>query len=391
MTVTPEKHTKTYMIIMLLIVGVIFGSIFAWKGLGSLLMHHYIKSMGTPAVTVSTITVNYSPWQPQIKAVASLRAVLGVNITAQLAGMITNSYIKPGSNVTKGTLLVQQNADPNIAQLHALQASAELALITYNRDKLQFQVKAISKQQLDSDEQNLKSANAQVAEQAATVDKLTIRAPFNGQLGISRVYPGQFLNPGDQIVTLQTLDPVYADFFLPQQALAKISVGQAVTVVADTFPDEVFTGNITTINPVVDTDTRNVEVEATLSNPKFKLLPGMFANTTITSGKTIQYLTVPQTAVSFNPYGNLIYIVKETGKDKSGKPILTANQVFVTTGDTRGDQIAILSGINAGDVIVSSGQLKLKNGSHVIINNSIQPANNPAPDLPNEHGQQRAG
>lgn len=386
-----ERNIKKPMSIMLLILAIIFGGIFAWKGFGSFMMHRYIKNMGTPPVTISTVTVVSTPWQPQIKAVASLRAVLGVNITAQLAGMITNTYIKPGSTVTKGTLLVQQNADPNIAQLHAQQANAELALITYNRDKLQFQVKAISKQQLDTDQQNLLSANAQVVEQAATVDKLTIRAPFNGQLGISRVYPGQFLNPGDQIVTLQTLDPVYADFFLPQQALAHIEVGQAVSVVADTFPDEVFTGNITTINPVVDTDTRNVEVEATLSNPKFKLLPGMFANTTIISGKSVPFLTVPQTAVSFNPYGNLIYVVKETGKDNAGKPVLTATQVFVTTGETRGDQIAILSGVKEGDVIVSSGQLKLKNGSQVIINNSLQPSNNPAPDLPNEHGQQKAG
>lgn len=187
------------------------------------------------------------------------------------------------------------------------------------------------------------------------------------------------MNPGDRIVTLQSLDDLYIDFFLPQPELARISVGQAVTATTDAYPGRIFAGRITAINPKVETDTRNVQVEATFSNPRHELLPGMFASVRVQTGAVKSYLTLPQTAVSYNPYGETVYIVEERGKDPYGRPILTVRQTFVTVGTTRGDQVVILRGIRKGDTVVTSGQLKLKTGSAVIIDNKIQPANDAAP------------
>jgi membrane fusion protein, multidrug efflux system len=376
---------KRRMLIMLIALGIFFGGIFLYKAIVGVMLKHYFAGLENPTITVSTAQVGTTTWQVELKSVGSTRAVLGVNVTAQLSGMIQKVYFTPGSTVKEGTLLVQQNADPDIAQLHSLQANAELARITYERDSKQYKVHAVSKQQLDSDLQNWKSLQAQVAQQAATVDKLTIRAPFSGRLGISLVYPGQFLNPGDQVVTLQQLNPIYVDFYLPQQALAQLQIGQEVTVKADTFPKRIFKGKITTINPLVDTNTRNVEVEATVANPNDELRPGMFTTVEVMTAASLSYLTLPQSAVTFNPYGDIVYLVKEKGKDKTGKTIFTANQVFVTIGDTRGNQVAILKGIKKGDTVVTSGQLKLKNGSYIAINNAIQPPNDPAPLLTNNH------
>lgn len=377
---------KKPMTIMLIGLAILFGAVIIYKGFIAFLEYRYFASKKNPVYTVSTATVKYQNWQPEVKSVGSLRAIVGVNVTAQLGGMITNIYFKPGTIVKQGTVLVQQNADPDIAQLHALQANAKLALITYNRDKAQYdQAKAVSKQQVDSDYQTLKSDEAQVANQAAIVEKLTIKAPFTGYLGVNNVNPGQFLNPGDAIVTLQSLDPIYVDFYLPQQALSQLRLGEKVHVVSDAYPKDNFTGKITTINPIVDTNTRNVEVEATISNPDFKLLPGMFTDVTVDTNKVQKLLTVPQTAVTFNPYGDIVFLVEDHGKDKKGKDNLTVKQVFVTTGETRGDQITLLKGVKEGNVIVTSGQIKLKNGSRISVNNTVQPSDSIDPSVPNEH------
>lgn len=384
MQMKPEmKKPMTYMLIIL---AAILGVFFLYKGVTKLIENYFFASNKNPVMTVSTAKATMSTWQSEVKAVGSLRATLGVNITAQLGGMIQTISLTPGAFVNKNDVLVQQNANSDIAQLHALEANAELARITFERDKSQYQIKAVSKQQLDSDEQNLKSLRAQVAQQAAIVAKLTIQAPFNGQLGISKVNPGQYLNPGDTVVTLQRLDPVYVDFYLPQQNLKLLKKDLEVNLTVDAYPDQVFIGKITTINPLVEVGSRNVEVEATLRNPNFQLVPGMFANVSVLVGKSQNYITIPQTAVSFNPYGDIVFIVKEKGKDKKNKPILYVNQVFVETGERRGEQVSIIRGLKVNDEIVTSGQLKLKNGTFITINNAIQPPNLILPDLPDEHG-----
>ncbi len=379
-----DRQTKKRMIIMLASLAVLFGCVIAYKVFVSLMIKHYIESLKSPTFTVSTTQVNYQLWQPRLVAAGSLRAIRGVNVTAQLAGMVTHIYFKPGQDVEENAVLVQLNADDDVAALHALEASAQLAKITYDRDSAQYKVRAISKATLDTDTQNLKNFTAQVAQQAAIVLKKTIRAPFAGRLGICNINPGQYLNPGDTVSMLQTLDPIYVDFYVPQQSLADLKLGLPVSLTTETFPDRTFTGSITTINPGVDVSTRNVEVEATIPNPKHELAPGMFVAVTVAISEPKNYLTLPQTAVTFNPYGALVYIVNKTGEDKKG-PILTATQSFVTTGESRGDQVVILQGLKKDQTVVTSGQLKLKNGSHVAINNTIQPPNNPAPKLPDNH------
>jgi membrane fusion protein (multidrug efflux system) len=384
-----DKHEmKKRMKIMLIVLAVLFGAIFIWKGIKSMMIKHYFASNKNPAVTVSTAKVQYAEWTSELKAVGSSRAIVGVNVTAQLGGIIQKIYFTPGAMVEEGDVLVQQNADPNIAQLHSLQATAELAQITYDRDQAQYKVHAVSKQQIDQDEQNLKSYRAQVEQQKAIVTQLTITAPFSGRLGISNVNPGQFLNPGDNIVTLQRLDPIYVDFYLPQQALSQLKVGQSVSVKTDTFPNKTFSGKITTIQPLVDTSTRNVEVEATVTNHTLELTPGMYTTVQVNIATPKRYLTLPQAAVSFNPYGDIVYVVKEENNDKKNKdksPHYTAQQVFVTIGETRGDQVTILKGLQEGQTVVTSGQLKLKNDNPILINNSVQPANKADPIVSNDH------
>lgn len=380
-----KSSMKKPMLIMLIVLGVFFGGIFIWKSIKSVLVKRHFAKNGNPTQTVSAITVGYSSWQPQLKSVGSARAIKGVNVTTELAGLVQTIYFTPGTIVKKGTVLVQLNAGTEIGQLQALQAQAQLDLVTYNRDKLQYKVRAISKQQLDNDKYNLKNLQGQVASQAATVAKKTIRAPFTGRLGVSSVNPGQYLNVGDTVATLQQMDPIWVDFYLPQQSLSLLKFGQIVTVKADTFPNKSFTGKITTIQPLIDVNTRNVEVEATVANPHYELAPGMYNTVEVKSGKPKAYLTVPQTAVSFNPYGDISYVLKEKGKDEKGKLLYIATQVFVTTGETRGDQITILRGLSAGDKVVTSGQLKLRNGTVVAINNAVPLENSPDPKVNNEH------
>lgn len=362
---------KKPMTIMLIAVGVLFGSIFAYQIFKAKMIKQYLSKSSVKIVTVSTTEAKMQNWQPTILATGSLRATLGVDITTELAGMVREIYFKPGDRIKKNMPILKLNDDTEVSQLQVNQAAAQLAKITYDRDKAQFDIKAVSQATLDTDITNLKSQLALVAQQQSIVAKKNIQAPFSGRLGVCLVYPGQYLNPGDKIATLQQLDPIYVDFFVPQQELVRIKTGQSVKLKIDSYPKEVFSGKITTIDPKVEVTTRNVRVEATLNNPKELLLPGMFGQVEIDTGLINRYITVPQNAISFNSYGEIVYLVQETGKDKNGKPSYIAKQSFVEVGDTRDNQIAVLKGIKEGDQVVTSGQLKLKNGSPIIINNDL--------------------
>lgn len=359
------------------------------------------KAMGVPKQTVTTLRAQTEEWREQISAVGSLHATRGADLAAEVAGTIDAIHFESGADVKSGELLAELRAGDDIGKLESLRANAQLAKLTYDRARAQVDAQAISQADLDSADANLKSANAQVAEQQGIVDKKRIRAPFAGHLGIRNVDPGQYVAAGTKIVTLQTLDPIYVDFSLPQQNLAQLRVGQHVVTKSDTYADQNFSGVISAIDPKVDTDTRNVQVRATLQNPQRKLLPGMFVNVNIDVGKPSMYITLPLTAIAYNPFGTTAYVVVKTesvvkadnlkdnsSADKSKTDAdktpaagdkktegLVAKQVFVTTGPTRGDQIAVLKGIAAGDEVVTSGQLKLKHNSPVLINNSVLPAN----------------
>jgi membrane fusion protein (multidrug efflux system) len=370
------------MVIMLTAAGILFGGIFGYK----LVKARTMRSMTfqPPPVTVTAMKAEFQRWQPELSAVGSLRAVHGVDVTSEIAGLVRLIRFQPGQEVATRQVLVELNADADVAQLHALEVAADLAQTTYDRDRKQFEAQAVSQALLDSEASDLKSKRAQVAQQQAIVDKKTIRAPFAGRLGITTVNPGQYVNPGDKIVTLQDLGSLFADFTLPQQALSRIKRGLEVAITTDTYPGRTFRGTITTIDPKVDPATRNFQVEALVANRSHELVPGMYAAVTIRTGASQSYLTLPQTAVTYNPYGDTVFIIEEQGRGPDGKPHLTAKQTFVTVGPVRGDQIAILTGIKEGDLVATTGQLKLKNGSPVVINNAVLPQNEAAPQPPDE-------
>jgi membrane fusion protein (multidrug efflux system) len=366
------------MTIMLLAVGVLFGGIFGFKAFIGSFIKKNIAAQGQPPQIVSTATAGFSEWQGEFDAVGTLRAVQGTDIAPEVAGVVTAIHFQSGQEVQEGAPLVQLNAESDLARMQSLAAAADLAQANYERNKKQLEIQAVSQAVVDADAASLKSAKAQVAEQQALVNKKLVRAPFSGRLGIRAVDVGQYVTPGAKLVTLQALDPVYVDFFAPQKSLAKIASKQKVTLKADAFPGQQFVGEISSIDPKVDPATRNFQVRATVRNPKRSLLPGMFATVSLASGGPQRFLTLPQTAISYNPYGNTVFVVEER-KGQDGKVSLLAQQKFVITGEARGDQVAVLSGIKEGETVVTAGQIKLRSGVPVIVNNSVQPANEPAP------------
>jgi len=368
------------MTIMLCGVFLLLGLIFGFNQLKTAMIKYFIGGMGLPPASVSTMVVETTAWQPKLSSVGNVRAFRGVELSTEIGGLVQNVPIKSGMDVKEGELVIKLNDASDVAQLKSLQAMADLAKVINERDRQQLEIQAISKNVFDTSRADAASKQAQVEQQTALVAKKNLKAPFSGRVGIVMINPGQFVNPGDKLLTLQTLDPIFVDFNLPQSNAEQIQVGQEIVVTTDAFKGASFTGKITAISPKVDTNTRNIQIEAQLANPDKKILPGMFANVNIKLGEQVKMLTLPQTAVTYNPYGSTVFIAKPTGKkDKQGKPALEAQQVFVTTGPTRGDQVAILKGVDEGAIVVTSGQLKLKNGTPLIVNNKVLPANSPNP------------
>lgn len=362
------------MVLMLVAVALVLGGIFGFKAYMGMMMGKMMAGMGGQAQVISASKAGYQDWQPQIKAVGSLRAVNGTNLSSETAGIVQTISFESGADVEKEVVLIQLRAEDDIAKLHALEASAKLAEINWQRDTRQLKAQAISQAAADNDAAVLEGAKAQVAEQQAVLNKKTIHAPFAGRLGVRMVDVGQYLNPGAPIVTLQQLDPIYVDFTVPEQALAQIRTGHKIIAMVDARPGTSFEGEISAINSKVDEETRNVQVRGTFRNADHKLQPGMFASVTIEAGAAAHHITLPQTVITYNPYGDTVFVVD--GTDPS-KPV--AKQVFVTTGPTRGDQVAILKGIKEGDMVVTTGQIKLRNGAAITINNEIQPSNDADP------------
>jgi len=368
------------MVIMLIAVAVVLGGIFGFQAFKAVMIRKFISAMGSPPQTVSATKAGYSEWQPNIEAVGSLRAVKGADLSLEVSGVVDSISFQSGDDVEQGARLLKLRADDDAAKLESLQAMAALSEITYDRDQKQFKMQAVSQATLDTDTANLANARAQVEQQKAILEKKFLRAPFAGHLGIRAVDLGQYLGPGTVIVTLQALHPIYVDFFVPQQSIDQLRLGEAVNVKVDAFKDQTFSGEISAINPKVETSSRNVQIRAALKNPDHKLLPGMYATVDIATGEAKNYITLPQTAITYNPYGDTVYVVVDgKGNDANGKPQLTARQTFVTTGATRGDQVAVLKGVADGDMVVTAGQIKLHNGSAVLIDNSVTPTADAAP------------
>jgi len=372
------------MIIMLLCVILLLTAIGGWQRfVGSMIKKGMAAAFSAPPA-VATATATLSSWQARTQAVGSIRAVQGADLAPQASGVVDEIHFESGNDVAKGALLLRLRPNDDPAKLAQLEAAATLDEQTLKRDQEQLAAQAISQATVDTDVANLKSAKAQVAAQQALIDEKTVRAPFAGRLGIRQIDVGQYLTAGTTVVTLQQLDPIYADFYLPQQELAKIKRGQTVSAEVDAYPGVSFAGTITSINSKVDATSRNVQVRASFPNADKRLVPGMYATVEIDNGAARDLVTLPQTAISYNPYGDVVYVVEKSGTDDKGNPKLVVQQRFVKTGPTRGDQVAVESGVAAGDVVVTAGQMKLHNGSAVVINNAVTPTDNPAPNPPNQ-------
>ena len=380
-----KSPMRKRMIIMLASVGILMGLIIAFNVFKGIMIKKYIAGAGIPPQTVTSIQAESLQWQPQLTTVGNVRAFRGVELGTEVTGLVKEVFVKSGQEVKKGDLLIELSQDADRAQLQALQAQAELARVISERDKAQLAINAISKNAYDSSQADYKAKLAQVAQQTALVEKKNLRAPFSGKVGIVSINPGQYINTGEKLLTIQTVDPVFIDFTMAQTTSESIKVGQVVRVNAEGINKD-FDGKITAISPKVDSNSRNIQIEALVKNTDKKLLPGMFTNVKIESGEKVKYITIPNTSIAYNPYGAMVYVVKQaeasasdSTKDKAATdtaPKLVAQQVLVTTGPTRGDQVAILSGLSAGDEVVTSGQLKLNSGTPLIINNSVIPANN---------------
>jgi membrane fusion protein (multidrug efflux system) len=327
-----------------------------------------------PPATVSTIVAHATDWQDTRQAVGTIRAVRGADLAAEVSGVVDSVDFDSGRDVAAGTILLRLRPDDDAARLADLQASADLAASNLARDTKQFRAQAVSQASIDADESRLRSARAQIAQLQALMAEKIVRAPFAGRLGLRMVDQGQYLAAGTMVVTLQALDPLYVDFYLPQQALASVQTGEQATLTVDAFPGRQFTARIDAISPKVDAGSRMAQLRATLPNPDRVLLPGMFATVRLNVGAVHRYLTLPNAAIVYNPYGSLVYVVKD------GK----ARQAVVRTGATRGDQVAVLAGLDEGDTVVTAGQIKLRQGSAVVVNNSVQPADDPQPHPPEE-------
>jgi membrane fusion protein (multidrug efflux system) len=349
---------------MLISMAALFGALAYFFNFKDNMIKKYIGANANPAVSVSTVMAEYKTWQPTIKAVGSLRAARGVVLSTEISGIVRDIYFTPGTAVIKGAPLLSLNADIEKEQLKALSAAVELAKTTYERDKKQFEIKAVNRAVLDNDIADLKSKEAQLSAQEALIAKKDISAPFSGKIGISLVDTGQYLNPGDKIASLQALDLLHVDFSVPQQLLSKVNSDQTIIIKTDLYPNVSFIGKIIAIDSMVDLETRNILVEASIENQDHLLLPGMFVSVEVNTEQPKQVLMVPQSSITFNPYGETVYLLKED-ENKN----LFAVQKFIETGEVNGNSIAILSGLNDGDIVVSSGNHKVKNGSKVVVHN----------------------
>jgi membrane fusion protein (multidrug efflux system) len=376
------------MVYMLLIVGLFFGAIFSFEALMGVFIGHIMAGIGQAPQTVSTVKATTQSWQKTFQAVGSLRAVNGADLSSEESGIVETIHFNSGDDVAANTVLVTLRAEDDIAKLASLKATAQLAAITLHRDQEQFKIQGVAQTTIDTDVANLANDNALADQQQAIVDLKTIRAPFAGRLGIRAVDLGQFLSAGTTVVTLQALDPIYMDFYLPQQQIAQVQVGQAVTIKVDTYPDTAFKGKISSTGPLIDSSSRNLQIRATIDNPDHKLLPGMYGTVSVDIGAPTRQITLPQTALTYNPYGTTVYLVNSQPQTPSlwqrlrgttPPPHLSAAQSFVTTGDTRGDQVEILSGVKDGDTVVGAGQIKIHNGSAITVNNSVLPTDEAAP------------
>jgi len=331
-----------------------------------------------PPEAVTTIVARTERWPATLTAIGTVAAVQGVNVSADLPGTVVSIGFSSGQAIREGEVLARQDTRQEQAQLAAAESQRELARLNFERMQGLLNERVISRAEFDQATANQRQADARVGEIRAAIDRKTIRAPFAGILGLRQVNLGQYLAGGDPLVTLQSLNPIYVNFGVPQQVTGQMQVGRAVRVTAEELAGTDFAGRITAIDSIVNEATRNVQVQATFANPHGRLHPGMFVQSEVVLGAASEVLTIPASAISYAPYGDSVFVVAEL-KNEKGQAYRGVRQQFVKLGSARGDQVGIVSGIKAGEEVVTSGVFKLRNGAAVQINNSVRPANSAAP------------
>ena len=336
-----------------------------------------VKMTSTPMVmpptTVSSVAVKEEDWAPRLTAVGSVSAVQGAVVSAELAGVVSEINFENGGEAKKGEVLMKLDASQEEALLRSAEAEAQLAQTDLERSRDLAMKKVVSSAELDSAQSKFRRLNAVVDQVRSSIAKKTLIAPFDGQLGIRQVNVGQMINAGQQVVPLTSLDPVFADFALPQQYLGQLTPGLEVHVTTDAIPGRVFNGKLTAINSMVDSSTRNITLQATLDNSDHALRPGMFAKAEVMLPEKHKTLVVPGSAISYAPFGDSVFVIEKKKDEKTGKESQAIRQQFVRVGEARGDLVAITQGLKAGDTVVSTGVFKLRNGMTVTINNDLAP------------------
>jgi len=335
--------------------------------------------MTPPPSAVTTIVTRQEKWSGTLNVIGTVAAVQGVTVSADLPGTVARIAFESGKAVNAGDVLVELDTRQEQAQLAAAEAQRDLARINFNRTQELVKQGVTAQMELDNVTAQKNATEAQVGEIRATIARKTIRAPFSGILGLRQVNLGQYLSAGEAIVPLQSLNPIYVNFGVPQQASADARVSRIVKVTTNDDARAEFMGRVTALDSVVNEATRNVQVQATLANPAGKLHPGMFVQVGIVTGADATVISLPASAINYAPYGDSVYVVTDL-KGPDGKTYRGVRQQFVKLGGSRGDQVAVISGVNPGDEVVSSGVFKLRNGAAVTVNNKIQPENNPAPN-----------
>lgn len=379
------------MVIMLIILAVVFGLIFGFKAVKNKMINDFLDNMPQPAAAVSTYEARQDNWASILEAVGTVDAVNGVNVTAQVPGEVESIDFESGDSVRKGDVLIRLEAAADRAQLNALEATAGLARQEYDRYQRLFKQGTISRSELDNRRAQRDQAVARAQAQREQLNYKTVRAPFDGVLGIRQVDLGQFLQAGTPVVSLSQLQPIFVNFALPEQELSSISEGLKVRVTLDAYPDQQFEGEISAIEPGVSEATRNVSVQARFENEDKKLRPGMFASVDIQLPQSQDVVVIPRTAVSYAPYGNAVFVVKdappkdqaEDGEAEGDKKAEGTDKIvskrFVKLGRRRGDLVTVIDGLKPGEVVATSGLLKLRNNAAVTIENDVRPSADATP------------
>jgi membrane fusion protein (multidrug efflux system) len=367
------------MILMLVVVLALLGGLgfFKYKQIQAAIAMG--ASFAPPPSAVTTFVAKRENWASSLKIIGTTAAIQGVTVSADLPGTVEKINFTSGQVVHTGDILVELDTRQERAQLAAAKADLELANITYGRQQQLVKEGVVARTEFDNASAQLKSTDAKVGEINATIEKKTIRAPFSGILGIRQVNLGQYLASGQAMVSLQALNPIYVNFGVPQQTTSQLKVGRTLHISSDDLPGVEFSGKVTALDSVVDPTTRNIQVQATLNNPGGRLRPGTFVQVDLSLGASQQVIALPASAINYAPYGDSVYVVADLKDPKSGKTYRGVRQQFVKVQGSRGDQVGVISGVNAGDEVVSSGVFKLRNGAPVFVNNDVAPGNNPKP------------